>query len=139
MKWRNYIFDPLNWADMLSALGLPLRASIGFVPRTAFQSGSVGRRFMSEVMVAPRSPVDDFMQHLLPLESIRVERQLLPSCLKQNASSVNFSVNSICSPARLRQVRGGYFAIRDSLGVHEAAKCQVSRDSQCQAFKAAGL
>ncbi|CAE7451232.1 KCNB1 [Symbiodinium natans] len=27
---RSYLRDPLNWADMLSGLGLPLRASVGF-------------------------------------------------------------------------------------------------------------
>ena len=44
---RSYLMDPLNWADMLSALGLPLRAGIGFgidglVPNTGTETVHVG-------------------------------------------------------------------------------------------------
>ncbi|CAK9072446.1 unnamed protein product [Durusdinium trenchii] len=34
---RSYVLDPLNWADLFSAAGLPLRASVGFLVYPALQ------------------------------------------------------------------------------------------------------
>ncbi|CAK9064005.1 unnamed protein product [Durusdinium trenchii] len=45
---RSYALDPLNWADMWSAMGLPLRASIGFV-----------------ISQSPATLAEDLVQHYL--------------------------------------------------------------------------
>jgi len=60
---RNYFMDPLNWADILSALGLPLRAAIGF----AIEPENFVQHFLQFVM-----PLVRFLKLLRYFESFRL-------------------------------------------------------------------
>ena len=72
---RNYFLDPLNWADVLTALALPIRASIGFVIVANASSGQNVAQHLLLFFV----PVVRFLKLLRYFESFRL---LIDACGK---------------------------------------------------------
>lgn len=72
---RNYFLDPLNWADVLTALALPIRASIGFVIVSNASSGQNVAQHLLLFFV----PVVRFLKLLRYFESFRL---LIDACGK---------------------------------------------------------
>eukprot|EP00439_Symbiodinium_sp_Y106_P015125 s2406_g2.t1 len=66
---RIYVQDPFNWCDMLAALGLPLRASVGFVlqPLSSLEAPTV-----QQVLLLLFLPIFRFLKLLRYFESFHL-------------------------------------------------------------------
>eukprot|EP00435_Cladocopium_sp_Y103_P047678 s392_g14.t1 len=84
---RNYFMDLLNWADILSALGLPLRAAIGFAIEPAEGAVNVVQHFLRFAM-----PVVRFVKLLRYFESFRL---LMDAC-RRSAEALPVLIYMTC-------------------------------------------